>query len=219
MTDIHPTVQQSSVEVWILGISATITFIAVMVALFQEKIKSFFDRAMLDADIKLESPDCHYIDLTFPNGQSIKVYYLRLRIRHTGGQTARNCEVFLKEVKKVSGNTSERTAFIPMNLVWSHYQPPKSNLTIRKGLFHHCDLGYITADENSSPIFKIDTIVQPNKVDGDSYPNILKTGDYVLTLIIAADNMQPLTVKYKVTFKDLVFDEGSVDQMIEVSKI
>jgi hypothetical protein len=198
---------------WISIIAATITFLAVVVALFQEKIKDFYRTAKLDVNINLEPPDCHQIALTDSMGSTIcNSIYIRFRVQHLSGDSAENVELMLSNFWRVKSDGLKEVVkeFLPMNLVWSHFQPPKIEVRIPKKLFRHCDFGsFRPLAVNNGTILKLDTMVQPNPVAGGDLPNVILPGKYNFEVMISGNNVKPLTKRWSLEFKNAWSEDES----------
>lgn len=190
-------------------ILAIITFLAVLVALFQERIKDWFNLAHLDLNINLDPPDCHQIDLTDQSRAFLsKCIYLRIRVINFKGKTAKNVEIIASNLWRYDNDTYNVVkTFLPMNLRWSHLHrakevvPPKS--------FRFCDLGPIRPLQ-SNVVLKLDTIVQPNPVSGGVLPNVLEAGKYKLELLISGDNTKPKIYTWIIEFSDQWSDDEDI---------
>lgn len=184
-----------------------VTFLAVVVALFQENIRRYFDRVKLKLQINLEPPDCHQIDLTDQiNGAFIsKCIYLRIRVTNIGDKTARDVEILASNLWKIedSGNKKVKT-FLPMNLRWSHSHPIK--VTIPPKSFRFCDLGPIRPLGNRI-ILRFDMETQPNPVSGGVYPNIIDSGTYLLEVLLSGDNIYPQVIRWKIEIPNVWSDD------------
>ena len=102
------------------------TILVAAVAVFQETIRGWFYRPRLHASIKTEPPDCHAVPWTDLDGQFIAdSIYLRVWVENTGNATAKNAEVYAKELRqrRADGSWERVDAFPPMNLNWSHFGP------------------------------------------------------------------------------------------------
>lgn len=192
---------------WVQVSLAVITLVAVLVALFQEKIKEWFNQSVLDMKINLNPPDCHQIALSNPEtGQSIcSSIYIRIRVEHIKGSAAENCEIMALKFWKITrnGQKEEVQSFLPMNLIWSHFQPRTINTRIAKKLFHHCDFGFFAPfNEGNRTILKLDTMVQPNLVASGEYPNVFQPGKYEFELLLSGDNAKPLKKKWLLEFDE-----------------
>jgi hypothetical protein len=182
-------------------ILAFLTGCAVIVALFQEQIKNWFNQSILNMSISKSPPDCHQINLTYANnGQYAgKAIYVRIKVNHLRGSIAKNVEIIASKLmkKNKNGRWVNVKTFLPMNLQWSHthYQtvtiPPKS--------FRHCDLGSFRQPKLVTN-FIIDTIVQPNQVANGRMPNVLTPGDYQLECVLSGENIKPQIKRWFISF-------------------
>lgn len=195
---------------WLQILSTLVTFIAVMVALFQEKIKKWFNQASIVPSILLSAPDCHQIDLTTQQGVYVgKAIYTRIRLTHLKGQSGKNIEVILSKVEKKSTNGEWKIDkhFLPMNLRWSHTHPQV--ITIPPNSFRHCDLGSFRQISMINQ-FQIDTIVQPNAVSGGRIPNVLPPGEYRLETLLTGENVKPIITQWLLKFTPSWSNDESV---------
>lgn len=202
-------------------ILAALTFCAVLVALFQEKIKDWFNQSKLQLEINLNPPDCHQIDLTDQQtGQFIsKCIYLRIRVTNTSAKTASNVEILASNLwkQKTNGDYKIVKTFLPMSLRWSHLHPRTE--TIPPQSFRFCDLGPVRPVNNRS-VFKFDMIVQPNPVSGGVFPNIIDAGKYKFELLITGDNTKPKLTTWIFEFLDKWSnDEDKMLERIKIRKI
>lgn len=196
---------------------AIITFLAVLVALFQEKIRQFFNRAKLEMKINLIPPDCHKISLTnSATGQHLcNSIYIRICISNMNSSPAENVEVILANFWKVASDGSKEVLekFLPMNLIWSHFQPRTHQVKIPKGISRRCDFGYFAPiDDQEEVLLKLDTIIQPNPVAGGEIPNIIAKGNYEFELLISGDNVVPQRKKWTLDF-DGIWSEDEKDML------
>lgn len=192
---------------WINILLAITTFLAVLVALFQEKIKRCWNKTVIDMKINLEPPDCHQIALTNRTtgefiGQSI---YVRIKVIHKRGVAGENVEIMPVNFFRVKKNKKleKLEHFLPINLVWSHFQPQTNIIRIPVNLFRHCDFGHFIQDPNNpeKSLLILDTIVQPNPVAGGEVPNIIKPGKYQFELLLSGDNVKPLKKSWYLEFE------------------
>lgn len=212
---------QMNLDLVVQIVLAVATLFAVVIALYQEKIKEWWNKSRLMPEIKLEPPDCHQIELHNPtNGQSVgKSIYIRIRVRHVGGNSAKEVEAIISKVEMFEdGSWKIVKSFLPMNLKWSHTHEQK--VVIPPQSFRHCDLGSFSplyGNGSISNMFKIDTIVQPNPVSSGMSPNILQPGIYRLEVLFTGENVQPITKKWKVSFNASWYQ--SEQRMLEIIEI
>lgn len=202
---------------WIRVAGVLVTSCAVLVAIFQDKIRSWVTRPKLNVSIKLGPPDCHSIPLVrtdLKTGETLleaPCYYLRLRVDNSGNQKAESVEVFAAELLKcqADGQFKEVESFLPMNLRWAHYREIIFPAIV-PGVYKHCDLGHIIDPqlrsgfppedkswENVPPektVLSLDTAVKPNT---RSY--LIPPGKYHLVLLVAAANAKPIKKTLEIT--------------------
>jgi hypothetical protein len=194
-------VLNDSAGFWVQVVLAVITFLAVGVALFQERIKDFLNMAKLSPIITPSPPDCHQIELrSRADGERMgNAIYLRIRVQHVGGKTAYNVEAILSRVqrKNEKGKWTIVKEFLPMNLQWSHIHAQR--VTLPPDSFRHCNLGSFR-QINMVNQFLIDTIVQPNAVSGGKIPNLLHYGVYKFDILFTGDNVKPINKTWIIDF-------------------
>lgn len=201
---------------------AAVTFGALLVALFQEKIKGWFNRARLDMEINLVPPDCHQIDLNDPRGAFIcKSLYIRIRVSHKNGIAGENIEIMPVSFSSVSGagEVNKLDYFLPINLAWSHFQPRTSVMRVPVGLFRHCDFGHFIKSSDGSSLFILDTMIQPNRVAGGEIPNVIKPGKYIFELLLSGDNVKPLIKKWELEFSQWSDDEARMLKGVKIKPL
>ncbi|MCL5125306.1 MAG: hypothetical protein M1511_12565 [Deltaproteobacteria bacterium] len=206
---------------WIQVVLATITAAAVIVALFQEKIKDWFNKAKLSVEIRPSPPDCHQIDLSDQNGKFVsKSIYIRIRVTNeSDNKIAKNIEIIASNLWKIDGRKKEIVKwFLPMNLVWAHDHP--ITVSIPPKSFRLCDLGAFRPLFDGNTRFRFDTMVQPNPVSGGHIPNIIEEGKYLFEAITSGENVKPETIYWEIEFKkDWSDDEDRMLENIKIHKI
>jgi hypothetical protein len=193
--------QYGTVADWLVAAG---TIVLATVAIFQETIRGWFYRPAFRVSIRTEPPDCVSVPFTNPDGTFVAdAVYLRLWVGNIGNATAKNAEVYAKELRRqrTDGTWERVAAFPPMNLRWSNvgsiYFP-----SIASGMGKHCDLGHIVdparrqllhedaprldlTPQQTSLVF--DLIVAPNHRG-----HIIGPGDYRLDILVAAENARPI---------------------------
>jgi len=190
--------------------TAIVTLLAVIVALYQEWIKDIWDHASLKMEIIPSPPDTHQIYLGDGHELTSRCLYIRIRVTHVKGKSAEDVEIMATNFWKIntSGSREKISSFLPMNLKWSHFQPSRTNIRVPKGLFRHCDLGSIRPGANESLcILLIDTMVQPNPVSGNIYPNIILPGKYEFELMLTGSNTKVLKQCWQLEFQNRWSDD------------
>lgn len=189
-------------EFWVNVVSAIITLLAVVAAFLQETIRRLLSRAVLDMEINLIPPDSHQIDITDSKGLNRqKSIYIRIKVNHIKGVAGENVEIMPISFSKIddSGTLIPISYFLPINLVWSHFQPRTNVVRVPVGLFRHCDFGHIIESRpHNDPVLILDTLVQPNPVSEGQVPTIFKSGKYQFELLLSGDNVKVLKKKWEI---------------------
>lgn len=181
------------------------TLVLATVAVFQETIRGWFYHPGFKVSTMTEPPDCVAVPFTAPDGTFIAdSLYLRLWVENVGNATAKNAEVYAKELRRQRADgTWERVgAFPPMNLRWANLSGGIYFPSIAPGMGKHCDVGHIadparrhllredapglalTARQTS---LAFDLMVAPNHRG-----HIIGPGEYQLDILVAAENARPV---------------------------
>lgn len=199
------------VATWLVAIG---TLILAAVAVFQETIRSWFYRPSFRVTCVCAPPDCVWVPIHDPDTGAFVAHaiYLRLWIENAGNATARNVEVYAKELRRerADGSWERVQAFPPMNLRWTNlgtiYFP---SITAKMG--KHCDLGHIVdpprryavREENAAlgltaqhTSLAFDLMVAPTHMG-----HIIGPGVYRLDILVAAENAVPLSRTVEITLR------------------
>lgn len=180
------------------------TLVLAAVAVFQDTIRGWFYHPAFQVSVKTEPPDCVAVPFTAPNGAFVaNSVYLRLWIKNVGNATAKDVEVYAKELRRqrADGTWELVAAFPPMNLRWANvgtiYFP-----SIAPEMGKHCDLGHIVDPQqrhllhednprlaltNQQTSLAFDLMVAPNHRG-----HIIGPGEYRLDILVAAENARPI---------------------------
>jgi len=201
-------------NLWVSVGLAVVTFFALVVALFQERIRKYWNRAVLDMEINLIPPDCHQISLSNQQGEIVgQTIYIRIKVLHKNGSAGENVEIMPIHFWRVGENNklSELKYFLPISLVWSHFQPRTNTIRVPVSLFRHCDFGHFLKSQNGNKaILLLDTMVQPNPVADGEIPNVIKPGKYQFELLLSGDNVKALRKKWELEFEKWSDDESKM---------
>ncbi|HBD05109.1 TPA: hypothetical protein DCZ32_01475 [Candidatus Uhrbacteria bacterium] len=193
---------------------AVVTFLALLVALFQERIRKYWNRATLDMEINLTPPDSHQIALSNRNGEIVRqTIYVRVKVIHKKGSAGENVEIMPINFLRVdeNNNLSVLKYFLPISLVWSHFQPRTNTIRVPANLFRHCDFGHFIKSQNGNKsILLLDTIVQSNPVADGEIPNVIKSGKYQFELLLSGDNVKTLRKKWEIEFENWSDNESEM---------
>ena len=189
------------VAIWLAALG---TLVLAAVAIFQETIRGWFYRPNFRLSIKTAPPDCVAVPLTEPDGTFLSdSIYLRLWVENVGNVTAKNTEVYAKELRRkgADGKWERVRVFPPMNLKWANsggtYFP-----IIAPEMGKHCDVGHIIDPahrqqlnedaprlnlSNQLTSLAFDLVVIPNHKG-----HIIGPGEYQLDIVVAAENARPI---------------------------
>lgn len=180
------------------------TLVVATVAVFQETIRGWFYRPAFQVSVRTEPPDCVAVSFTAQDGTRVaNSVYLRLWVENVGNATAKNAEVYAKELRRqrADGTWELVGAFPPMNLRWANvgsiYFP-----SIASEMGKHCDLGHVVDPQqrhllhednpslaltNQQASLAFDLMVAPNHRG-----HIIGPGEYQLDILVAAENAHPI---------------------------
>ncbi|MBI5622187.1 MAG: hypothetical protein HY924_00265 [Elusimicrobia bacterium] len=187
-----------NVATWIGSIA---TLAAVIIALFLQEIRSFWDKPKLDATIRLQPPDCHKTTLRRLDGsdETFPAYYMRIWVSNSGSQMAEKAQVFFAGLTRQQDDGSYRAVetFLPMNLLWAHARCVYMDIAPDMG--KHCDLGHIDIPSaHAGPADRLYGKPQAHLfLDLEVLANqggfIIPPGKYRLEIKVAANNATPVT--------------------------
>jgi len=181
------------------------TLVVAAVAVFQETIRGWFYCPAFHVSAKTEPPDCVAVPFTDRDGTFVAdSVYLRLWIKNVGNATAKDVEVYAKELRRqrADGQWEHVAPFPPMNLKWANAGGLIYFPSIAPEMGKHCDLGHIVDPErrqllrednprlqlnNNQTSLAFDLMVAPNH-----RWHIVGPGEYQLDILVAAENARPL---------------------------
>jgi hypothetical protein len=201
---------------------------ALIIAIFQDKMRSWFMHPELEVSIDLCPPDCHKTKIGYGHEfrgspslidtsklesreQFVDTYYLRMRIQNSGNQRAESVEVFASKLSKQQADGTFKVvgSFSPMNLAWSYargvFIPAISPRT-----YKHCDLAHVV-DPGERDTIPGEDMRWPN-VDPDktilnldtvvrllTKGHLVPFGKYKLEITVAAANAKPVEKTLEIT--------------------
>ncbi|MCJ7720246.1 MAG: hypothetical protein MUO36_02140 [Candidatus Hadarchaeum sp.] len=186
---------------WLTAIGTNIAVVAALaIAIFHEHLRRLFWHPTLEIRLDNQPPDCNLIPTNLQTGTQVDCYYFRIRIHNEGRASAETVEVFIEEIhrRRADGTFGRWQNFLPLNLVWAHYQQPYFP-KIPPKVYKHCDLGHIfdptfrnqipgedhpaLGEFQSQTVMCLALIVRPN-----SGTHLIPPGFYRLTLVAVAAN-------------------------------
>lgn len=210
VTPTSSTSNGGAVADWVVAFG---TLVLALVAVFQDTVRGWFYRPTFQISTKTGPPDCVAGPVNLLDGSFVAdSVYLRVWVENVGNATARNVEVYAKELRRRRADTNwERvSAFPPMNLRWANlgtiYFP-----SIAPEMGKHCDVGHVVdparrhllkedaprldlTNQQSSLAF--DLMVAPNHRG-----HIVGPGEYQLDILVAAENVRPKKAKVVINLR------------------
>lgn len=205
---------------------ASVTFLAVLVALFGERIWKWKDRPRISISFKNNDSECYHLtDMhILQNGRIIEAipsYYIRIRVTNTGRATLENTEVVLEDVKP------KPDKFMSLNLSWAGFIQAQNDIkrTIRIPRGQTRILDVIEVMEPSQTKALADRLLASNDTDANRYksysegfrccsikPNTLSdvfpAGEYIFQLGVYADDVKPKFFKLSIKYQGMWGAEG-----------
>ena len=151
----------------------------------------------------------------YPNGTfAANVLYLRLWVENIGNATAKNAEVYAKELRRqrADGTWELVNAFPSMNLRWADFHTLYFP-GITRDMGKHCDLGHIADPArrhflheeapnlgltNQQASLAFDVMFPPNHRG-----HIIGPGEYQLDILVAAENVRPAKRTIKISLRGI----------------
>ena len=211
---------------WLVVATFSAAFVALFIAIFGKWLRSLIFYPSLEIECNLVQPNCEKTWRTRETGEKVECYFFRILVKNDGRAKAESIELLATELSKkhTDDNFHKIDSFIPMNLTWTHSFKAKYYPAISKGMFRHCDLGYILKPEDrhkfinedhekfdkTQTIFGLELEVKPN-----SLQHLFGPGIYRLKVLIASSSTEPIerTIEIKhigewIDDSKKMFDEG-----------
>jgi len=159
----YPNLEPGTWAQWVWGLG---TLLAVLVALFGDRIRGRMFGPKLDVTVSTEPPDCVRVATSYKLDSdsrflgsdigTVDSVYVRMKVQNTGRSAARDVQVFAESVMvRVPGEGWQPVRMFPsMNLPWSDLPPgvdPKLRMFfpgLGPTMSKHCDLGRIAYPRN-----------------------------------------------------------------------
>ena len=210
--------------VWISGIAASLTLLVVLLALFQEKIRSSYNEVFLDMEIDKTPPGSVMVGT-----HNVRTLWLRIKVHHKvsqkgffGGKAAgEEVEIIPLKVLKQEGDGtfSQIKELLPIGLRWSNYPTDipinKNTCRVPFGFFRYCDLGYFLNDGTGNANFIVETLLKSIGI-GRNPPNLLAPGVYKFELSMSGNNVHPLNKAWILEFKKWDNNEAEMIKSISI---
>src|SRR5208282_1353689 len=210
---------------WLLKALTAIGTVGVVVfVLFQEKWRKWNYHPTLNVSVITKPPDCVKIPFVqidiYPPGwlpparrRETTSYYLRVLVENSGNETARNVEMYAKELNRESkdGRWERVDDFPPMSLIWSNSDRASTLPFLPPGSRRHCDVGHILDPKDRKSMegedrsdleleegmvsLTFDLVQKPIHLG-----HIVKPGLYRLAIEVAADNFDAVIKEVEINF-------------------
>jgi hypothetical protein len=200
------------------------TIVLAVLAVFQDRIRSWFWSPKLDCTISLHPPDCHRTISLLGDKQFFSFYYL-LEIWNKGNVSARNVEVLIVDVQRKEGTSFKMIdSFLPDNLKWSTLFDVSGDRLISKRYceyispdsFKHCNLGHIhdpayrkaDGDDSHLSISEKETIFcfDVHFMSTKRY-YLVGPGVYRVKIKVGCENAKTITRSYQITITGKWFED------------
>jgi hypothetical protein len=190
---------------------AVATILLAAVAVWQERIRAWWDRPKLEVTTATSPPDCVMAQIDDLGEESAFAVYLRVRVTNSGNTAARNVEVYATALqhRRYEGGWEPIDDFPAMDLKWANtdgwYYMPRLLPKMSK----HCDVCHIVDPAHrvrlreESKVLKLTnqkcSMTFDQQIPPDRRAHIVGPGEYVLTILVAAENCPPSqhTIKIK----------------------
>ena len=195
-------------------ITIVANFIIAFIAVFGERIKTFFYKPKLTISITSLFPDCNLTTDAYGK----RAFIFRLAVMNQGSVDANNVQVFLNSVKKkgLDGTYTTCNHILPMNLMWSYQdnEPVKSSIAqiISPNMKKYCDFIYTL--ENSS------NCVMCTEVSLFAYgipSNFINKGTYIANIIVLASNSKAKSFNIQFDYKG--YWSSDAKEIIEIQSL
>lgn len=197
---------------------AFFTLLAVLVALFGEKVWEYINQPWLEIKFKLAPPDCHKTQMKGRN-LSFPVYYFRFLVENVGKTQAKACEVVLEKIfeNNTSGDMIEYKNYTPVTLKWTGSRGPYER-TIQPGRGIYCDLGriqhpnysyqsiYINITEKDKATNKFAFELAPHEIYYSQW-DCLSPGKYKIVVSVYSENAKKITRQFDLSWSGKWKDE------------
>jgi hypothetical protein len=204
--------------------------IALFLALFAKRIERWMDHPALSLNATVRRPDAEKTSRWFSlvSGATLdagEAWFFRLTITNNGTAPAREVQVFLKTVERVSdGTVSLVDRFSPMNLKWTHTGKPTRDVLLTE-IPVFCDFIHVSDPKHRHVTGEVLSSVPPEagvlcldvEVATSGRGHLLEPGIHRFHLILAAENFDPETYTVEVQYSGLWSEDQ--DQMFAAIKM
>ena len=157
-------------------------------------LRQYIMRPVLRLSFK-ERDEAYCVESTYEvDSQSRTSTFIRVRLVNSGRSVARDCRVFITEIKELNGMQTHPTKFYDAKeLPWAGYPQDYSSRPIPPGINSYVDVIRFSKGE-SSWNFRVKALFASQ----ESIKNY--KGTYRLKVVATADNAKPTEVEFNVTY-------------------
>jgi hypothetical protein len=210
-----------SPEAWSAIGTITVSVVAVLIALFQERISRYHRRAHVDMRILAE--DFQGVQFLATKTQKLSgatglaVY---IRVQNISTRPALAVEIGVNSVLSLKDGRAV-THFFPLSLTVTSIRPKRTLTYIPPESARYFDLGYLRSafaeEADSLPpqaadgvFFWFDTPFRQTPAPGELHPYQLQPGKYEVELLLTGENVKSLRKRWQMEFRDCSPDDEEV---------
>jgi hypothetical protein len=194
--------------------------LALLLALWGEEITHWFVRPRLSLKARVRRPDAERTKRQKLSGQSAgTAYFFRLAVRNRGNAAARDVQVFLAGVERITKAGSEPVEqFTPMNLTWAYRGSSTLPTLLPDMPPTYCDLAHVDEPEPigfAQSQKGMASLVLDVEFPANTLGHVLAAGTYHFHVILAAENCRPRNYRLEIIFsgnwystEEKMFDAG-----------
>jgi len=204
---------------------AYFTLLAVLVALFGEKLWEILTQPILQIDFELAPPGCHKTQMKGPQ-ISFPVYYFRFLVKNYGKRQAEECEMVLEKIfEEKNGRFEQYKNYTPVTLKWSGSRNPHvRDLQPNRGIY--CDLGrvhspthkhrsiYVNITEDQQKESKFVLELPVSELYYSQWDSLLP-GRYLLDIVVYSKNAKVAKRRFELTWSG-IWKEDNTEMLKEL---
>lgn len=205
---------------WLIVIGTfCLAAVALLVVLFQDKIRAWRTRPKLTISIATASPFCQKILFRRFDQPDLQAdgYFLRISVKNVSKLfPAKSAEVFASKLfrKGKDGTFQSVDDFEPINLIWSHSFKPFADISPE--MERYCFIGRIMDPKmrqnfpafNNEKLNPQETCLSlATEVERNTKTHIIGPGKYQLVCLVGANNMRPIKGTFEIDISGEWFDD------------
>lgn len=202
-------------EQWLVAFG---TLVLAIVAVFQDRLRSWVASPKLRISVATASPYCQkIIVINNATGYEADGYFLRICVENISSlMGAYQVEVFAAELLKkgIDGKYHPSERFDPMCLIWSHSFQPFANLS--PGMKRYCFIGRVINPRERAKVPNFDSKNIPSgetclslatEIERNTKPHIILAGRYRLKCSIGGSNTKSISSVFDLEISGKWYEE------------